>query len=303
MTEQRNQQQPIVRATEERVAEPPPLAAAVAGARARRTERAPSSPHSRKFRAVTGALAGLGIGAVAVAIAILAGGGSGGPSAPWAPWHPTGGRSLAPREIADHVAPFYRATPSEQLVVITVSDLASGGNGLQLALRSPSSGTLQSVPGHSVVYNLCGLGANCAISAGTPSAARLLLLRREALELALYTFRYVSGVDNVVSILPPGRTTGGQLTSKPPNAQTAATATTKPLSVAVVFQRQDVQHWLDRPLRLTLPEDLPPTVSQMSIAPEAELVSLLTGQGLFQQHLVQAQDGSSVLVLDPMPPQ
>jgi hypothetical protein len=41
----------------------------------------------------------------------------------------------------------------------------------------------------------------------------------------------------------------------------------------------------------------------MSSAPEAELVSVVTGQALFRQQAVQAQDGSNVLVLDPLPPQ
>ena len=67
-------------------------------------------------------------------------------------------------------------------------------------------GTLSALSGTTAVFNLCGLGSNCAIAGGTPSTDRLLLLRREALELALYTFRYVHNVDNVVSILPPGRT-------------------------------------------------------------------------------------------------
>ena len=57
--------------------------------------------------------------------------------------------------------------------------------------------------GTTAVYNLCGLGTSCAIAAGTPSLAGELLLRREALELALYTFRYIHGVDSVVAILPP----------------------------------------------------------------------------------------------------
>ncbi len=44
---------------------------------------------------------------------------------------------------------------------------------------------------HSFQYILCGLGANCSIKGGKASTARHALLRREALELALYTFKYV----------------------------------------------------------------------------------------------------------------
>ena len=36
---------------------------------------------------------------------------------------------------------------------------------------------------------------------------------------------------------------------------------------------------------------------------EAELVSLITAHGIFQEHVEQGQDGSSVVVLTPLPPQ
>ena len=56
--------------------------------------------------------------------------------------------------------------------------------------------------GNSVMYNLCGVGQNCSIAEGQPSEARARLLRREALELALYTFKYVDDVDSVIALLP-----------------------------------------------------------------------------------------------------
>ena len=52
-------------------------------------------------------------------------------------------------------------------------------------------------------YRLCGSGDNCSIAIGTPSPSELQLLRREALELSLYTFKYVKDVDSVVVFLPP----------------------------------------------------------------------------------------------------
>ena len=57
------------------------------------------------------------------------------------------------------------------------------------------------------------------------------------------------------------------------------------------------------PLTETLPEQIPPTPTTIGQAPEAELVSVLTAQALFQQKVIQAQDGSNVLVLDQLPPQ
>ncbi len=82
------------------------------------------------------------------------------------------------------------------------------GQRLQVAVRpSPTSSQVSLLSGNTIAYNLCGIGGkNCAIGVGKPSTNRLLLLRREALELALYTFRYIGGTQNVVAILPPGHT-------------------------------------------------------------------------------------------------
>jgi hypothetical protein len=48
---------------------------------------------------------------------------------------------------------------------------------------------------------------NCQIDAGKPSKERMLLLRREGLELALYSFRYLKDVKQVVVLIPatPGK--------------------------------------------------------------------------------------------------
>ena len=127
-----------------------------------------------------------------------------------------------------------------------------------------------------------------------------MLLRREALELALYTFKYLSGITAVVAVLPPGHTAQGctGICAKP-----QAKPVIKPLDIALAFDRAELQPWLSQPLRRTLPEQLPPTVSQMGSAPEAELVSIITAHGLFAEHTEQAQDGSTVLALTPMAPQ
>jgi hypothetical protein len=305
--------QRIVRSTEERAADPPfPAAMAVTP---RHRVRPISSPHSHKFRAVTAALGGVAAGAIVVAIAVLAGGRSSAPSAPWSSWAPDDHASLGIREIADHVAPLYRISPVDQLAVVTVVSTAnasaassttaasgSSGSGLQVAVRTdPTSSAVSVLTGKTVAYNLCGIGgSNCSIGVGTPSADRLLLLRREALELALYTFRYISGVDNVVAILPPGHTTEtSTLSPKPPSTN----ASPKPLNVALLFLHAELQPWLSQPLGATLPEQFPPSVAQMHGAPEAGLVEQITARGMFSQRLVQAQDGSNLIVLDTLPPQ
>lgn len=287
----------------------------------------PATPHSARFRTITGALVGLAIGALIIAGAIAAGGRSShAQAAKWSPWSPGETGTLAARDIADYVAPFYRVTPADQLAVVTVVNLqsaaaaaaaqaaaangtatsATASSGLQVAVRpSPTSSQVSLLGGNTIAFNLCGIGGkDCAIATGQPSTNRLLLLRREALELALYTFKYVASTQNVVAILPPGHTTTtttGTLSSTPPT--TDASSSSKPLDIAVLFQRQELAPLLGRPLADTLPEQVPPTISQMPSAPEAQLVSEVTARGLFSENLQQAQDGSNLIVLNPLPPQ
>jgi hypothetical protein len=299
----------IVHAVDDRAAEPLRGPVHVRGEHAHRPR---FSPHSHKFIAVTAALVGIAVGAIVIAVVVALHSHRPAATQQWSQWSPPDQGVAGEREIAAEVSPFYRASPASQLVVVTAQNInSSAGNsnatgsssgGLQIAVRDPSTGSLSAIQGNTAVYNLCGLGPSCAIATGTPSAARLLLLRREALELSLYTLKYINGVDNVVSILPPGRTTAqAKLTSKPPKS--GSTASSSPIDLAVVFQRDGLKRYLSKPLSYTLPEPLPPTVSQMNSAPEAELVSVLTGEALFQQQTIQAQDGSNVLVLNSVPPQ
>ena len=55
------------------------------------------------------------------------------------------------------------------------------------------------------MFSLCGLGQSCAIATGKASVERGTLVRREILELALYTFKYVGGVNHVIAFMPPAR--------------------------------------------------------------------------------------------------
>ncbi len=75
-----------------------------------------------------------------------------------------------------------------------------------LAMRGAKGATDAIVPvssSDSLTYSLCGLGQSCAIATGKPSVARGLLVRREILELALYTFKYVGGINHVIAFMPP----------------------------------------------------------------------------------------------------
>ncbi len=73
----------------------------------------------------------------------------------------------------------------------------------------------------------------------------------------------------------------------------------------MLFVRSELSPWLNQPLSSTLSE-FPPTVPQLSLwhqTPEAGLVDQITARGLFSEKLVNAQDGSKLIVLNPLPPQ
>jgi len=292
----------IVKASDEHAAEAR-LPSALTGTQHRAAGRA-GLPHSHKFRAARLALAGLGLCALAAAAVIAASGrGSAQTGGTWSSWSPTDNGLQGAQEIADYLAPYYRASPAQQLAVVTAVNLNNGSNPLQVAVpASGASGSLVPLPASStVVYNLCGVGStNCSIAVGKPSPQRLLLLKREGLELALYTFKYISGISTVLAILPPGHTSQGcvGICAKPQEK-----TVTKPVNIALAFDRSELSPWLSHPLRSMLPEPLPPTVAQIQSSPEAELVSILTAHGLFSERLQQAQDGSTVIALSPMTPQ
>jgi hypothetical protein len=67
--------------------------------------------------------------------------------------------------------------------------------------------------------------------------------------------------------------------------------------------RPELTPLLRDPLNRVLPEQTPPSVTAMPHAPEAGLVDQVTARALFSEELQQAQDGSSLIVLNPLPPQ
>ncbi len=248
--------------------------------------RGPEGDHGAKFRVTYAALAALAALAVAALVVLLARPGPA-PASAWSPWHPTT-KSDADRaaEIASYVASQYRLASGSQLVTVQASDLTVQSIPVSfIAIRSLPDGTLYSqdqIPvltdasDKTVAYLMCGLGQDCAIEEGTPSVERQRLLRREALELALYTFKYVDGKDYVVAFMPP----------RPGD---------KPL-YALFFQRSDLAQQLDRPLADTLSQQVP---LPNAIPPgEVQLVDALTEPHFFAFRFSQLQDGRAFMVLD-----
>ena len=293
--------------TEQAAQSPGPAAPALAVPHSTRAG-ADRSRHSRKFKAAIGAVLLAGAASLAAAAVMLSSGAATKASAggAWSVWQPSGGGLAGAQQIADYLSPYYRASSTDQLAVVTTVNLNDPSNPLQVVIPNSSApGGYQALdPSSTIGYNLCGLNSkDCSIGVGTPSANRLLLLRREALELALYSFKYLSGVQTVVALLPPGHTVSSSRLSAKPAASGQASSSSQPVDLALAFDRSELQPFLDRPLRETLPESLPPTVDEVPYAPESELVSVITAHGLFQEQTEQAQDGSNMVVLTPLPPQ
>jgi hypothetical protein len=125
------------------------------------------------------------------------------------------------------------------------------------------------------MFVLCGSGPNCSLP-GIPSVERTQLLRQEALELALYTFKYVNA-DSVVEFLP------GRPKVRP--------------NLALFLRRDELGLFLSHPLRTTLPGK--PPLSPADVDPiQARRVDLVTLGHLFRFQLQSASGGGGLLVLD-----
>ena len=184
-----------------------------------------------------------------------------------------------------HVASRYHLPSGNRLVRVYVGNPPGSSpiNFVAVAKNaSPKSASdFRTFDGSSTqMYILCGEGKKCAIKEGTPSVERAAVLRREALELALYTFSYVDGVDSVVTFFPPRQ---GQ---KQQNA--------------LFFLKDDLDDELDQPLRETLPEQLPPVPGKAPLTKvEQKTVDELTTERVFRYAVQNAQGGQRVLVLAP----
>jgi hypothetical protein len=202
------------------------------------------------------------------------------PEPTWSRWYPTAEGLGRANQIAQHVGRRYRMENGDQLVGVRAGPLSVQNlRVVAIALRPEGEdGDISYIDAQeSVAYVLCGLGDNCSIPKGKPTPARERLLRREALELALYTFQYME-VESVVAFLPPR-----------PDAD--------PLW-SFLFQRGSYEEQLSQPLRYTIPEAPPPQPEEMTPI-EIQRVDQLTEPARYRFQFSQQQDGAVLLVLDP----
>jgi hypothetical protein len=213
----------------------------------------------------------------------------------WSAWKPTQDGVQRFDQIAKTVGHEYALPGGRQLVGVLSTPPVVQGQGSPVPLRAIAvrtglaGETTEDASfygaGDAWAYVLCGFGTSCAIAEGKPSVQRYDLLRREALELALYTFKYNHGIQSVLTYMPPAK-----------KASSSGAAT----SSLIFLRRADVKQALDAPLRLTLP---PPkshlTPGQMSAA-ELARVRRLTDSRVFNFQFQQLADGTAIVVLDPI---
>ena len=233
-------------------------------------------------------VAGAGVGALLV----LVNRGSPAPAPAWSAWEPTGSVERRAAQIGDHVGDQYRLASGKPLVAVTYSGppVVTGPDGSSFQVRAiavqpdttggrAEADDISTVDANgTVMYTLCGLGRSCSIPEGTPTTARGQLLRREALELALYSFNYLDGIDSALVLLPP-RADGKAAT-------------------AVFLERGDVRSELRQPLAQTLTASLTPGVGEIR-ADEQRVIERTTRSRLYEYSYLQAQDGSPIMVLNP----
>jgi hypothetical protein len=239
------------------------------------------SPFRSRFGFVWGALAGIVVVAAATTVLLATTGGDNGPklAANWSQWEPGTPRMVdGAADIAAHVQSQYKLDSGDQLVAIRSGRIALGDTDLGVAVR-PKGGELQMLEGDGLLYILSGLEPGGTLP-GKATRPRGQVLMREALELALYSFRYLDDVTMVAVMLPPSKQTTG----------------TEAQQSRVVFYRPgDLLDALQVPLSATLPAKVP-TPKSLS-KQEAARIDSLTLRNLFLASIQPLKSDLSYLVL------
>jgi hypothetical protein len=243
------------------------------------------SPFRSRFGFLFGALAGIALCAAGAFALLLGSSASDGPrlAANWSAWQPESSRMAeGAEEIAEHIGLQYKLDGGGQLVQITSSPLELQGEEIGVAVR-PKGSAIELLEGEGLLYILNGLGPNGTVATGAPSVKRGRLLMREALELALYSFRYLEDVTMVAVLIPQ-------------SAAQSQTATANAQQRRAVFYRPgDLLPQLQVPLAQTL-SPRTPTAATMTKA-EAERVDRLTLNNLFLASIQPLEADMNYLVL------
>jgi hypothetical protein len=196
----------------------------------------------------------------------------------WSFFKPTAdSEPLRVRQIARFVGDRYQTNDGQQIArVLGGPPAVQDAPVTQFLIRD--GGKQESIgAGKAIMYILCGSGSECALPLEASSTAHERLIRREALELALYTMRY-NEVDPVAVLLPPD-----------PQGNPGH---------AVLFRRNELESLLDKPLSQSLPAGKAPNALGMDEL-EAATVDYLTLTKSYAYDFLSASDGTARMVLNP----
>ena len=118
----------------------------------------------------------------------------------WSAWQPTRGDGDPIQQIVDHVGPEYRLPSGKQIVAVTGGPSQIEGIPLVVALRSDPAKNGDEHPREQERRPLPDVRPRARTARSrraSPPRSAACYLRREALELALYTFNYVADIDGV----------------------------------------------------------------------------------------------------------
>ena len=203
---------------------------------------------------------------------------SGDTATTWSFFKPTAdSEAVRIRQIARFVGDRYQTNDGQQLArVLGGPPAVQDAPVTQFLIRD--AGKQESIgSGKAIMYILCGAGSDCALPLEASSTAHDRLVRREALELALYTMRY-NDVDPIAVLLPPD-----------PQGNPGD---------AVLFRRDDLEGLLDKPLSQSLPTGKAPNALGMDDL-ESATVDYLTLTKSYDYDFLSASDGTARMVLNP----
>ncbi|WP_027008194.1 hypothetical protein [Conexibacter woesei] len=291
------------------VAAPAPEVAAASGDDVAASAEPLRSRYSGRFHFILGALLACGAAAVTLFFAALLGGSSSTKTITlktlpaWSKWKPTAVTgSAAAQQIATHVSQQYHLPDRRQLVLASGGPLSYASLPASLVIKHPDAqgGNIETLDGVAAQYKLCAIdpsspraraqpSKSCVLS-GRPSVSRAQLLKREAVELALYSFRYL-GVTQTVVLMPPTVVTDRDLA-------TGRTVNDGTLATALLFQRDapGVATAITRPLSQTL-SDTTPTLATVTRSPDRSTVDTLASSVYAYRFTLSETDGSAYLVL------
>jgi len=236
-------------------------------------QREQHSGFGPRFAFMYGALGAILVAAIVGVVIVARQPGAPKPPA-WSTWMPQAGSSS---KVTAEIAQLVAVVPSDPELTRNTKVRSVSTIAIRVSSSSQNFSRIIATKGN-VQMQFCGLGSECAITRGEPSSARERLVRREALEVALYTFKYAPSVSAVIAYMPP------------PPGQAPTTL--------LYLERSNLSHQLKQPLSKTLPLTTPPLPSQPDPKESATIdkLTLPVEYGFGYQAL---PNGTEALILTP----